>query len=252
MNRSASPRVDAERARRRIAAAVAVLANAAFLIALDRLMPARMRSRDVPHTPDGMLIVRLIDAPDETSLAPIADAPSPETDPPPVHESARVPTRNARRAYSDAPSARPSAQVEPAPAPALNLFDVNGHVRVPNNVAPAANGFFPMRPLADDSFARSNPLPYAPTGFESMFPPLRETRGEELIRRTTVSHAWRTPWGTQIKCVGNPLFPMAAFGCGWGPEPHATAEELARMRVELPPLKKLPSDDAAGVPAPAQ
>jgi len=85
-------------------------------------------------------------------------------------------------------------------------------------------------------FRHDSPVPYAQTRFEQAFAPRDEDLGHELIRRTTVKHTWRTPWGSQITCSASMTL-MFLGGCGWGLAPRATAEELRRMRADPPPSK---------------
>jgi len=85
-------------------------------------------------------------------------------------------------------------------------------------------------------FRHDSAVPYAQTRFEQAFVPRDEDLAHEFIRRTTVKHTWRTPWGSQITCAASMTIVLLG-GCGWGLAPRATAEELQRMRADPPPSK---------------
>ncbi|MFC5489427.1 hypothetical protein [Dokdonella soli] len=129
------------------------------------------------------------------------------------------------------PAARPVSS-----APRLDLYTTDGQVRLPET-APALSAEireFPTRTPRGDPFARRNPLPYTPTRLDRLWLfPRGETLAGELTRKATVSHTWRTPWGTQITCA----WVLIAGGCGWGIPPRAPIEELKRMRAD-PPMPK--------------
>lgn len=236
-------RVDAdERWRRRVAVAVALLLNLAFLVALDSVMRplAGERRPWVRAEPTDVLQVRLIDA--APPAAPVAEpSPSslPEPAPPPLPSApAERPPRAPAR--SEAPvAAAPStpSRVAPvvqeaAPSSAPQFYGRDGKVLLPENAAAGEAPFpqLPIIPTEGNPFVHRNPLPYEPTRFDKYFPSVRETLGDELVRKATVQRSARTPWGTQITCTW-----VLFFGaCGWGPAPRATIEELKAMRVELP------------------
>jgi hypothetical protein len=248
---AARERVDAdERVRRRLAAAIALPLNLAFLVALDSVMrPLPGERRPWARAePTDVLQVRLIDAvPPSASPAQPSPSPVPPEPTPPVRPSAAAerPPR-VRREGSTAPSAaRVASPMASAPAtppsstpssvPAPQFYGRDGQVRVPEQAAAAEAPFpqLPIIPTEGNPFVHRNPLPYEPTRLDKYFPSVRETLGDELVRKATVQRSARTPWGTQITCTW-----VLFFGaCGWGPVPHATIEELKAMRVELPPLK---------------
>lgn len=160
----------------------------------------------------------------------VAEPPMPEP-PPRVRESTfRVETPARVVSKSNARATPAPRTVEESPA-SLLLFDREGRIRLPeaSPAAPAAKS---------DAFARRNPLPYTAMRFENAFAPANESLGEELVRRSTVSHTWRTPWGTEISCSVT-LILGALGGCGWGEPRRATPEELHAMRADPPMPKKL-------------
>ncbi|MBO9663799.1 hypothetical protein [Dokdonella sp.] len=257
-----------ERLRRRIAAAVALLLNLAFLVALDQVMRplARERTPWVRVEPADVLQVRLIEAP------PPAASP-PEV--PPVSEPAAVPApaetpversrrlRSTARPASDAGTAPPAPRREPAQATvstvstpstradsstAPQFYERDGQVRLPD--AKAAQGetpfpHLPIVPTQGNPFVHTNPVPYEPTRFDKYFPDVRETLGGELVRKATVKRSGRLPWGTYVECTWVLFF----GGCFWGTPPSATIEELKAMRAD-PPMPKSKSPPAAvGPPA---
>lgn len=250
-------RVDAdERRRRRLAGAVALLLNLAFLVALDSVMRplAGERRPWVRAEPIDVLQVRLIDATPpsapatEPSSSPMPPEPVSATRPSaPVERPAGAPARRPVPAAANGEPAQvaPAASNEPAAASsAPQFYDRDGRVRLPEAAAATEAPFpqLPIIPSQGNPFVHRNPLPYEPTRLDKYFPSVRETLGDELVRKATVQRSARTPWGTQITCTWVLFFGV----CGWGPVPHATIDELKAMRVELPPLK---APSGAGAPS---
>jgi hypothetical protein len=127
--------------------------------------------------------------------------------------------------------AEAEADVQGAPAESLPLLvDRDGRALLPGDRAPVA----PKDGAA--MFRHDSPVPYAPTRFEQAFVPRDEDLGHELVRRSTIKHTWRTPWGSRITCAASMTIVLLG-GCGWGLAPRATPEELQRMRADPPPSK---------------
>jgi hypothetical protein len=184
----------------------------------------------------------------------VPPGPSPRSSPPeptpparpsaPAAPSGRTPRAPPRSeapaaAAPSAPGRAAQAVQEAAPSSAPQFYGRDGQVRLPENAADAEAPFpqLPIIPTQGNPFVHRNPLPYEPTRFEKYFPSVRETLGDELVRKATVQRSARTPWGTQITCTW-----VLFFGaCGWGPVPRATIEELKAMRVELPMPKTPPA-----------
>ena len=195
-------------------------------------------AREVRSAPPTRVEVSLV----EEQLLPVL----PEPEPPPnvrAQPQARLTQRPSRPAAS-------SVHIDTPQTPALLLFDPDGRVRLPESTAPndAEVAFGAHAPPPAHAFSRKNPLPYAPTYFERTWVPGNESLGRELVRRTTFSHVWRTPWGTQIGCSVSLL--AAAGGCGWGFAPTATIDELKAMRADPPisPQDATSSDEPAATP----
>jgi hypothetical protein len=182
--------------------------------------------------PDVPIVVELLSAPEPASPPPAAVEPS----------STQPVARNRRSRAVEAPSppavSGTEAPVEPQPSAPLQLFGRDGAVELPESSSSDRRTFGTPsgKPLAHD-----NPLPYDATRFDRMMPSVRESLGDEIVRRTTYTHTWHTRSGTRIQCATSLL--MAGLGlCGWGVEPRATADELRAMRAD-PPMPKAPKDD---------
>lgn len=141
--------------------------------------------------------------------------------------SAQIGRPDARpQLHREAEASPPDAPAEPPPL----LVDRDGRALLPGDRAPVAP--------KDGArmFRHDSPVPYSETRFEQAFAPRDEDLGHELIRRSTIKHTWRTPWGSQITCVAS-MTVVLLGGCGWGLAPRATEEELRRMRADPPPSK---------------
>jgi len=197
-------------------------------------------AREVRHAPPTPVQVELMDEP----LLPIP----PEPEVPAKLLQPRIPTAVPGRSRPSVPP----AIIETPPSPVLQLFDRDGNVRLPES--PVQNGgevAFGAHPRGSPyPFARRNLVPYAPTYFDRAWVPGDESLGGELIRRTTFSHTWRTPWGTQISCAVSLVLAVIG-GCGWGHAPTATIDELRAMRAD-PPMpadaQTAPEEPAPSIP----
>ena len=209
-----------------VTALVAIVATLLELSGFDALMRERF---DRTHE-------AVASAPFVVHFEDLLPAPPPEPEPVRrAHDSAvagaRAPARRERteerpRRPRDALDVAPAVPVETPPL----LVDRDGRALLPDGrvlVAPKDGAAM---------FRHDSPVPYAQTRFEQAFAPRDEDLGHELIRRTTVKHTWRTPWGSQITCSASMTL-MFLGGCGWGLAPRATAEELRRMRADPPPSK---------------
>lgn len=235
------------RLRRQVALAAALLLNVVFLVVLDHLMQPGATRRSAGARPEAadVLLVRLIEL-QPAELVPI-EAPSSAVSPPAVAPRPRRSVTDGSRAAgakagvaADAQRSENTEDRAAAEEPAeLRLYDRTGSVLVPDmQKADGAAMAFPDRPRVaqqGNPFVHRSPLPYTPTRLDKYWPSVRETLGGELVRKATVKKAWRTPWGTQVECAWMLFF----GGCGWGPEPRATAEELKQMRAD-PPMPKSP------------
>lgn len=76
---------------------------------------------------------------------------------------------------------------------------------------------------------------------------MRETLGGEVIRKTTLTGTWRTPWGTVVECKAS-LILIGIGVCTWGPAPQMTVEEMKAMHADPPPLPQPVPGDAAPPP----
>jgi hypothetical protein len=194
-------------------------------------------AKELRPAPAEVLQVFLI--PDEREEIPTAP---PEPEPP-----ARIVRRTSGKSRNVA--VLPPKPVSSAPAldaanpqtPVLELYSPDGELRLPDNATSLEReevGFNAHAPASGDPFARRNPVPYEPTRFESVWAPSRETLGQELIRKSFVTHTWLTPWGTQVTCSASFILGMLG-GCTWGYAPTATIEELKAMRAD-PPMPRSP------------
>lgn len=220
--------------RRAIAAGVAL---ALFLTAIELgLFDVEMRreiARSGHAPPDQVLHVDLIE--EERPVEPPAVEPAPVY-PVPMPVEHRPRTRAAQRVPAHAPN--------PAPIPSQDkprLFGLDGHILLPDEHAPtgAPNELSQHVPKGD-AFARTNPVPYQPTRFDQYFPDVRESLGGEIMRKTTLTYEWLTPWGTRWVCKSNLLL-LGMGGCGWGPAPRLTADQMHAIRADPPPVPLLPN-----------
>lgn len=219
--------------RRAVAAGIALaLVLTAIELGLFDLAMRREIAR-APHAPpDRILHVELIEEerPVETPVvtpAPLLPLPSPI-----VHRP------RGRVVPHASPREAPSASVA---AERPRLFGLDGHILLPDaQKEEKANALSPSIPHGDP-FARANPVPYEPTRFDKYFPDVRESLGGEIMRKSTLTYTWRTPWGTVWECKTN-LILLGIGGCTWGPAPQLTAEEMKAMHAD-PPLIPLQATD---------
>ncbi len=215
---------------RRVALGVSLLLNLVFVVmAYFGALPHRRPAADRADRP---MIVRLIDR--------AVEAPSPNpSQPATLAPEIALPLPPIARRVSPL-SRRPQAPREEASEPqsqTLHLFDATGRVMLPQSIATDT----PRSP-SNDALAHRNDVPYASTRFERAWTPRDETLGEALVRETTISHTWSTPWGTEIHCVATLVMALIG-GCGWGYAPTAPIEELQRMRAD-PPMPRSPDKEA--------
>jgi len=222
------------RRRRRIALAVSLLLNLMFVVALH--FGTRPHGR-LPPPRASALQVRLIAPLAAPSPADVVEPPQPV--PPPVarRRPVRASTQRAERARRKPETPDATAPTEAA---ILDLVERDGRIRIPE-MPPAPTDAPFAAPIRGNAFARTNPVPYSPTRFDKYFPPVDETLGGEIVRKTTITHTWITPWGTQITCSTSLLFAGLMGGCSWGHAPSLTGEELRAMRAD-PPMPR-PHDD---------
>jgi len=179
------PASDAERSIRRVAFVVALLLNAVFIVALY----FGTKPHAAPSRSGHPLIVRLI--------APVEPLPVEAPEPmPPSHRHERSMKPAARAPASGrAPAKRLPGSVAPS---RLHLFDTTGRILLPES----ETALHAAPPSPHDLLARANPLPYRPTRFDRYFPPVGESLGGEIVRKTQFTQTWLTPWGTQVTCSG--------------------------------------------------
>ncbi|WP_395680224.1 hypothetical protein [Dokdonella sp.] len=212
--------------RRRLVVAVlaAVVATLLELSGFDALMRGRVaHERRAPAS--APIVVRLED---------LLPEPPPEMQPSSRMPASAITRTTARTAPGAERPRRPRTDVVDAPAAAAAspplLVERDGRALLPDGsalVAPKDGARM---------FRHDSAVPYAQTRFEQAFVPRDEDLTHEFIRRTTVKHTWRTPWGSQITCAASMTIVLLG-GCGWGLAPRATAEELQRMRANPPPSK---------------
>ena len=175
----------------------------------------------------------------------------PEPEPPPRPAAPRTtPTARpvASRSAADRAVAPPAATNSETPA--LRLYNPDGHLRLPEDSAPRAGAEIGFSAHARTSGrSRSRGAIRSRTSrlrFESVWAaPSGETLGGELIRKTTFTKTWRTPWGSEISCSVSLVLGMIG-GCGWGHAPTAPIEELQAMRADPPMPKPSQPDASAG------
>jgi hypothetical protein len=174
-----------------------------------------------------------VETPAEPAPPPLLRAPA---------EAPRKPTRAARR---EAPrSAKPDTGPQATAIP--KLVGLDGHILLPDESTEQNHGepeALAGHIVHGDPFARANPVPYEPTRFDAYFPDVRESLGGEVIRKTTVSHAWYTPWGTMVECKAS-LILIGIGVCTWGPAPRLTEEQLRALRADPPLLGQPPADNS--------
>ncbi|HEX5122293.1 MAG TPA: hypothetical protein VFV97_03525 [Rhodanobacteraceae bacterium] len=179
-----------------------------------------------------MLHVDLIE--EERPIEPPSVAPMPVVPLP-------VPIEHRPRIRATPRTLRHEPKPEPVPSERKpQLFGLDGHILLPDEHAPtgAPNDLSPHVPKGD-AFARTNPVPYEPTRFDQYFPDVRESLGGEIMRKTTLTYEWLTPWGTRWVCKSSLLL-LGMGGCMWGPAPRLTADQLHAIRADPPPSPLLP------------
>lgn len=140
-----------------------------------------------------------------------------------------------------------SASAPITDAPSVRIFRRDGSIDLPDTDSsgadparrdPAAFGLRKrVAPYSPDPMVHRSPLPYAPTPFEPFWVPRDETLLGEWVRKATRSTSWETQGGTRISCTAFLFF----GGCGWGPAPRVSIEELKRMRADPPMPRPAPS-----------
>jgi hypothetical protein len=219
---------NAEKRIRRIALATTLLLNLLFVVVLHFGTKPHGGVTRFAHP----LIVRLI--------APIEKVPPidvSEPVPPPHATRARSPHEiAARQAASGGPETK-RAFVAPTAESPLHLFDTTGRIILPES----ETALHESPTASTDRLARVNPLPYQPTRFDRYFPPVDETLGGEIVRKTTITQTWVTPWGTQVTCSSSLVLAMLVI-CDWRPAPRLSIEELQHMRADPPPSKNPPDN----------
>ncbi len=205
-------------------------------------------SMPVAAAVETVMELRLIDVP-------VAQQPPPSAPTAPMPTSQQVPvaTRNPTSAAASAAAAvaqtlssMTAAAPEEADAPSdVRLFRSDGSVFLPIEQGDPDPAAFGSRrkdaPFAVNPMTHRSPLPYTPTMFERDWDPHDdELMPLEWLKSAMVEKSWRKSWdtrgGTRITCE----FLLILGGCGWGPSPRVTIEELKRMRAD-PPMRRLPS-----------
>ena len=212
--------------RRRLSLIVSLLLNLVFLLAL--YFGTAPHGRVDAWRAGRALQVRLIEPRPALPVPAASDA-----EPPPPSATRAAQRRMPARARAEAPAVHADAPSSPP----LNLFGIDGRVLIPQ--ADSKDSRFPIAPATGDTLARRNVVPYAATYFEGAWVPRDETLGGEILRKTTSTRRWRTPWGTEIVCSATWL--LALGGCGWGFAPTAPIEELQRVRADPPMPRNAPS-----------
>ena len=178
----------------------------------------------VPMPPD---VVREV-------IVPVASAPLPAPVPPPPPPP--QPVEEATPA--DAMSARFIAPETPPPQ--LRLYNEDGSMRLSQDVIDASNIPAPRpgyrSPLAEAARVKPRPPPisYDPTVFSKYWAPGSESAFDSLVRRSTASKKFRTPWGSTIQCT----WVLIMGGCGWGIAPTPLEKPPPRpgeVYVDEPP-----------------
>jgi hypothetical protein len=198
-----------------------------------------------PHVPEASPRRSPSQAPDiARTIAPAVTPSSPPSDVPRAAPRVEVETRSIV-----APSPDVASTPTTADTPTLRLFHRDGSIDLPDGDTeagdPAAFGSRKrVAPYSPDPMVHRSPLPYEPTMFERVWAPRDESLLGEWVRNATRSKSWDTQGGTRISCSAFLFF----GGCGWGPTPRVSIEELKRMRADPPmprpaPLLPEPADD---------
>lgn len=226
-----------ERRDRRVVLAGVLFATALTLLELLGFGMAmrRLIARNKPPLASQVMRVDLLDA------LPLPAEPVPPERPEraapqaPRQPPSRFPPAASRRALPPAQAAAPTiAATRAAP---LRLFNADGSVALPSDALSEER-----RPAGKSTLRRNgNGIGYAPTRFEPIWAPRDESLGDEAVRRSTFSHSWRLPGGTEIHCSVTLVLGMLG-GCGWGRPPRLPIEELKRMRADPPMPRTKPAD----------
>ncbi len=221
--------------RRRLALGIALaLLLTAIEVGLFDVEMRREIARVGHPPPDAVLHVDLIE--EERPIEPPSVAPAPLVTLP-------VPIEHRPRIRATPRASRHEPKPEPVPSERKpQLFGLDGHILLPDEHAPtgAPDDLSPRVPKGD-AFARTNPVPYEPTRFDQYFPDVRESLGGEIMRKTTLTYEWLTPWGTRWVCKSSLLL-LGMGGCMWGPAPRLTADQLHAIRADPPPPSPLLPD----------
>jgi hypothetical protein len=237
-----------ERRDRRVVLAGVLFATALTLLELLGFGMAMQRLivRNKPPLASQVMRVDLLDAlplpaepvpPErpERALPPQAQRQPPSSHSPPASRRTLPPPAQA--------AAPTTAATQAAP---LRLFNADGSVALSPDALSEER-----RPAGKSTLRRSGTgIGYAPTRFESIWAPRDESLGDEAVRRSTFSHSWRLPGGTEIHCSVTLVLGMLG-GCGWGRPPRLPIEELKRMRADPPMPRTKPADPQPPQP-PAQ
>lgn len=240
-----------------VALLLALLLHALLFVLIADLM----RPRSEVLQPHQVIQLRLIDdsAPESAPQQIASPMPEPEPEPAPskpIHDQAPVlvPAPIAApppavvasvETQPDSPITAVSDNViaEPGRATTEKIFRRDGSIVLPDPEGSRAITNFDstrkIAPFTPNPMAHPSPLPYEPTMFEKDWAPLDETQLGAFVRKATATKSWDTEGGTRITCTSFLLF----GGCGWGPAPRVTIEELKRMRVNPPMPRPLPSDE---------
>ncbi|GEM_PF-5525053 len=244
-----------------VAWTIALLLHGLLSLALWHAAPVAPQAANA----DRALRVRLIEsaahAPDAVPVPPAAmPARRPAPAVAPELPSARHHEPAAPRDPAESASAPPPAS--PGVGKGPTLYAPDGSIRLPDAVDPASTFGAPRilgtldMPKESPLARHVPPLPSRTTSLDSGWAPDREPLPDEWLRRNGVSHEFRTPWGSTIRCaLGiDPAKGVAAVGgCGWGaapPDPRG----LKLLRVELPfkPALQDPATGARGAALPAE
>ena len=136
----------------------------------------RQIANQTPARPPDVVLVQLID---DTAFE-FPAIPEPE---PPIRAASRA-MPHVRPVTVPFVSPPAPSNATSSETPALRLYDPDGHLRLPESIAPgigAETGFSAPSRAPGDAFARRNPVPYEPTRFESVWTPSGETLGGELF-----------------------------------------------------------------------
>jgi hypothetical protein len=173
--------------------------------------------------------MRLRMVPDETPIhVSWIDLPQPE---PSLPQPSAVPAHHSapsRRFINVPQTITPPTESPVVGEPEFRAYNPDGSVNIPSDLAQQTDRARPepsfTSDLTDSStiMRHQRPLKVRPNHFaQTWYTPSDSPLADFVERNLTARKEFRTPWGSKIVCVANPILFAVLGGCAWGfPPPH--------------------------------